>query len=128
MGLPHKTVAMVFLSLFALHGCASFLLPSAHRHPMQQGNLIDPEDRALLRVGMTDEQVRYLIGEPAMANLAEADTWLYIYNSGVLLEPGVNHLLALQFDDDGTLLNIDNRYAPERAQNAYRRDSRRDFD
>ncbi len=111
-----------------LQGCAAFMLPKAHRHPMQQGNLIDAEQRALLREGMNTEQVRYLIGEPSLGNIAQPDTWLYIYNSGALLEPGINHLLALTFDGAGTLVAIDNRYAPESAQAAYRAETRRDFD
>lgn len=128
MGLKPVSSAVVLVCLLALQGCTSFLLPNAHRHPMQQGNLIDSERRELLRVGMNAQQVRYLIGDPALDNLVQPDTWLYLYSSGVLLEPGVQHLLALRFDTSGTLISIDNRYAPERAQDAFRRDSRRDFD
>lgn len=122
------TVLTLMCLCLLLQGCAPFLLPKAHRHPMQQGNLIDPDQRNQLQAGMNRDQVRYLIGEPTMANLAEPDTWLYLYNSGVLLEPGINHLLALRFDGSGTLVDIDNRYAPEAAQRAFRQDTRSDFD
>ncbi|MEM9601905.1 MAG: outer membrane protein assembly factor BamE [Pseudomonadota bacterium] len=123
-----RAMAMAAWCVFTLQACTTALLPSAHRHPMQQGNLIDLEQRAQLQVGMTQDQVRFLVGDPALSNLVQPNTWLYIYNSGELLEPGINHLLALAFDSEGTLLSIDNRYAPERAQSAFRRDTRRDFD
>ena len=62
-----RPVAYTLVCLcLVLQGCASFLLPKAHRHPMQQGNLIDKEQRALLREGMTVEQVRYLVGNPTL--------------------------------------------------------------
>ena len=125
---PRRTALPLIVLCVLLQGCASFLLPKAHRHPVQQGNLIDAEQRSQVREGMNREQVRFLIGEPTMANITQPDTWLYLYNSGVLLEPGINHLLALTFDDSGTLVEIDNRYAPEATQRAFREDTRTDFD
>ena len=92
-----------------LASCANGFLPAAHRHPLQQGNLITAEEIAQLRVGMSEEQVRYLLGSPITPNLSDDGQWLYTFTAGRLVEPGEASVLALHFES-GRLHEIDNRY------------------
>ncbi len=72
----------------------------AHKVDINQGNLLHLESLEQLEVGMTKEQVRFLIGEPILADPFHKQRWDYIY----LAQPGrrepVRRLLRLHFDKD----------------------------
>src|SRR5262245_25780388 len=46
---------------------------------IQQGNYISQEMVSQLKIGMTKEQVRYLLGTPLVADIFHADRWDYVY-------------------------------------------------
>ncbi len=46
---------------------------------IQQGNYISQEMVAQLKLGMTKEQVRYVLGTPLVADIFHADRWDYVY-------------------------------------------------
>ena len=47
--------------------------------PMHQGNYLSPAMMHELKVGMTQSQVTYLLGPPALKNPFSAHRWVYIY-------------------------------------------------
>lgn len=125
MTLKTSLTALVLASLLA--GCANGFLPRAHRHAMQQGNLLERADIDRVQVGMSAEQVRYLLGSPVIANLAGDDQWLYTFSAGKLVEPGEPQLLAVSFAN-GRVVALDDQYKNEASLQAYRRDVASDFD
>ena len=46
---------------------------------IQQGNYISQDMVSQLKLGMTKEQVRYVLGTPLVADIFHADRWDYVY-------------------------------------------------
>lgn len=76
----------VFLVVvIALNGC-SLLDKMVYRIDIPQGNYLEQEDVDKLRVGMTEEQVVFVLGNPVAENSFDSNRWVYLYemdpNSG----------------------------------------------
>jgi len=65
-------IAIVLASLFAGTGCV-------YRQNIAQGNLIEQEDLDQVEVGMTRNQIRFLLGTPMIDDPFHKDRWDYIY-------------------------------------------------
>lgn len=80
---------------------------SVYKVDVQQGNVIDDEELAKLKVGMKKNQVIFLIGSPLLTDPFHKNRWDYVY----ALTPGggktSSKVLTLLFEGD-TLVNIDN--------------------
>lgn len=63
--------------LFA--GCSLF--PPAYKTPVSQGNVLKQEDVEQLKIGMTGEQVKFLIGSPAVNDPLTPNTWHYLFTA-----------------------------------------------
>lgn len=67
-----------WLKLFAV-----FLLCAAtacvYEIDVQQGNKLEPQDIEAVKVGMTRNQVRFLLGTPVVSDPFRNDRWDYIY-------------------------------------------------
>ncbi|SEP82542.1 outer membrane protein assembly factor BamE [Ectothiorhodospira magna] len=62
-----------------LQGCSSGLL-SVHRPDVQQGNAIKDSALAQVQPGMTQRQVRFLLGEPVLRDPFHGERrWDYVY-------------------------------------------------
>lgn len=71
-----KLVSIVLLtSLLALSGCSSWV----YRIDIPQGNFLDKRGIEKLQLGMTKEQVKFVLGTPVITDAFEDDTWNYIY-------------------------------------------------
>ncbi len=62
----------------SLLGCSSGPL-SVHAIDVQQGNALEPESIGQLNIGMSPEQVRYLLGHPVMVDPFQPNRWDYLY-------------------------------------------------
>jgi outer membrane protein assembly factor BamE (lipoprotein component of BamABCDE complex) len=92
-------------AVLALSACGAynsyvpgFITP--YRSDVQQGNWVTSEMVALLKPGMTREQVRFALGSPALADIFHADRWDYPY----MFKPGrgepEQRLLTVFFESD----------------------------
>ena len=73
--MKYRNLTVAFLMIIALavsSGCV-------YRASIAQGNLIKEEDLAQLEVGMTRNQVRFLLGTPMVNDPFHADRWDYVY-------------------------------------------------
>ena len=70
-------IFLIFIVLFA-SGCAEWL-PDAYRLDLQQGNSVKREQRDRLEPGMSQREVRAILGEPMLKDPFHADRWDYIY-------------------------------------------------
>jgi len=89
--------------------CISVLLASCstyvptftpYKVEIRQGNLITPDMRARLKLGMTQAQVKVALGAPLINDPYHANRWDYVYRletRGELLE---NQRLTLYFEKD----------------------------
>jgi outer membrane protein assembly factor BamE len=90
-------ISALFLSLVA--GCSSVKL-GPHHIDVQQGNALDQENVARLKLGLNRSQVRFLLGTPLVVDPFRTDRWDYVYvyyKAGKLAE---QKRIALFFDGD----------------------------
>jgi len=73
------TAVTLALGLVALTGCSSSKFGFPYRVGVQQGNWITKDQVALLRPGMTREQVRFALGTPTLTSALHANRWDYPY-------------------------------------------------
>jgi outer membrane protein assembly factor BamE len=102
-----SVLAVLSLGLLAaLCGCVYHLT-------IQQGNFLRKQDIEQLKVGMTESQVRYLLGTPMVPTTFNNDRWDYLYYiKRGHLRRARRYLLTLYFQD-GKVARIDNHgYAP----------------
>ena len=89
--------------LLLLASC-SWITP--HKLEIRQGNLLTPEMIARVKVGMTQQQVKTLLGTPLLNDPLHANRWDYVYRfsqEGKLIE---KRRLSLYFESD-SLSRID---------------------
>lgn len=65
-------VSLLGLLFLGSSGCV-------YRIPIQQGNFLDTKDIEQVTTGMTQSQVRYLLGTPMIADPFTKDRWDYMY-------------------------------------------------
>ena len=81
----------------ALTGCLS-----AHKVRVDQGVLIEPETLTYLQEGLTQEQVRKLLGPPANQSSFNAQRWEYtFYSSDANFQKDKVKQVVVYFDTRG---------------------------
>ena len=99
-------VLVALLPITASVGCSSGPL-SIHKIDVQQGNALAPESLDKLAVGMNQEQVRLLLGNPLVTGMFRPDRWDYVY----YFKPGKGdtdeHRVTVFFNN-GQVVRIEN--------------------
>ncbi|MEQ1881481.1 MAG: outer membrane protein assembly factor BamE [Burkholderiales bacterium] len=83
---------------------ACMLVP--HKIEMQQGNFVDQETVAKLKVGMTRSQVRFLLGTPLVTDVFHPQRWDYVYLTGKAGDVRLRGRVAVIFEGD-KLVRVD---------------------
>jgi outer membrane protein assembly factor BamE len=99
-----------------LASCNSLSLPgflslTPHKVEVQQGNLITPEMREKIKVGMSVPMVRSILGTPLINDPFHAKRWDYVYSlekGGKMIE---KQRLTLYFEGE-RLIRIDDSNMP----------------
>lgn len=103
--MKYLKILVSILLLTSLLACQSKLL-TVHKIDVQQGNALDAEMVDKVVIGMTQEQVQYVLGSPLITDSFHPDRWDYIY----LFTPGYGEKerrqLTLIFDR-GEVIEID---------------------
>lgn len=87
-------IAVIFSALVAASGCV-------YRQSISQGNLIEQEDLDQVEVGMTRNQVRFLLGTPMIDDPFHRDRWDYVYYLKVGREDAsFKRWISIFFEDD----------------------------
>ncbi len=73
-----RKITLVLITLFLITACSGKLF-TVHKIDVQQGNAIDPKKVEQLAIGMTKEQVKFLMGPPLVTDVFHPDRWDYIY-------------------------------------------------
>ena len=68
----------LLLCLTLLSGCNSELL-TIYKIDVQQGNAVEVEKVEQLTIGMTKEQVKFLLGSPMLTDIFNPERWDYVY-------------------------------------------------
>lgn len=102
--MTRSKLVLVSLAVLLMSGCISHLRP--YKMDIRQGNYVSPEMREKLKLGMSKQQVRYVMGTPLLADAFHGDRWDYRYSfaeGGKLKE---QQGMTLYFEGD-TLARID---------------------
>lgn len=70
-----KFLSIILVSFTLLAGCTDWI----YRIDVPQGNFLEQKDVDKLRVEMTKEQVRFVLGNPVVQDSFDDDTWYYYY-------------------------------------------------
>ncbi|MDW3095117.1 MAG: outer membrane protein assembly factor BamE [Gammaproteobacteria bacterium] len=73
---PLKFILIILL--ITLTGCSGRLF-TVHKIDVQQGNAVDPEKVEQLQIGMSEEQVKFLMGTALINDSFHPDRWDYVY-------------------------------------------------
>ena len=67
-----------------ISGCGGtpFWLPKAHKIDIQQGNLLSQEQIRQITPGLSQGEVRQILGEPVMETGFDNNRWDYVYTRG----------------------------------------------
>jgi outer membrane protein assembly factor BamE len=87
----------------ALAGCASEgdrKLPGVYRVDIQQGNIIEQEMLDKLRPGMDRNQVKFIMGTPAITDPFHADRWDYVFTLSKSGRRRQQRHITVHFKDD----------------------------
>ena len=77
------TLLCALLCITTLGACANELL-KVYKIDIQQGNVLEAQAVEQIRLGMTKEQVHFLLGTPLIVDSFHPDRWDYLY----LMKPG----------------------------------------
>jgi len=117
------------IPLWALALCAAALLNACksaeviprlpglepYRITIQQGNYISQEMVAQLKLGMTRDQVRFVLGTPLLMDVFHADRWDYVYYRQVPGDKREQRNLSVVFEKDKLARVIGDLVPPEGA-------------
>ncbi len=98
------------LAAVLLAACAPYKMD------IRQGNLVTPEQRERLKLGMTHTQVRALLGSPLVADPFHPDRWDYAYYLEHRRDIVANQRMTLYFQGD-KLARIDDAEMPPKTPN-----------
>lgn len=93
----NKIKVLLVLVMVVLTGCTSF---RPYRMEIRQGNLITPEMRAKVRVGMSRQQVTAALGSPLISDVFHANRWDYLYRYDERGKPLEQQRLTIFFEGD----------------------------
>jgi outer membrane protein assembly factor BamE len=89
------------LSACSTSSMPTFLQP--YQMDINQGNILDDDKMAQLKLGMSKEQVRFIVGTPMLDDMFHANRWDYIYFHKAGKDAPVQRKFALFFDANGKL-------------------------
>jgi len=89
------------LSACSTSSMPTFLQP--YQMDINQGNILEDDRMAQLKLGMSKEQVRFLLGTPMLDDMFHANRWDYVYFQKAGKDAPVQRQFALFFDASGKL-------------------------
>jgi len=72
-----KYIVILIFTLFT--SSCSLLDPIVYKLPIQQGDIIEQKQVDKLRVDMTKDQVKFVLGTPMVTDAFDEDHWIYLY-------------------------------------------------
>jgi len=89
------------LTACATSSWPTFLQP--YQIDINQGNILEDDKMAQLKLGMSKEQVRFILGTPMLDDMFHANRWDFIYFHKVGKDAPVQRKFALFFDANSQL-------------------------
>lgn len=114
--------ALAALAALLLGSCSSVGLPTPsfkpYRMEIQQGNFVSQEMVSQLKLGMSKEQVRFVLGTPLITDTFHADRWDYVFRRQRVNSSELEHRKIAVFFEDGKLKRIEGDVKPASSADA----------
>ena len=91
-----RRVLILIISLFF----SQFIISCAYKPDVQQGNTLDIKQIAQLKIGMTQQQVIFIMGTALLKDPFHKNRWDYIYTFAKDQGKAGRNLLTLYFEND----------------------------
>ncbi len=105
-----QKILISFIAVILLAGCSEF--PGVYKIDIPQGNIVTQEMVDKLRPGMSESQVRYVMGTPLITDSFNKNRWDYLYRmkqgDGTISQESI----TLQFDEQGKLMGLSGDFRP----------------
>ena len=108
--LRYILLLMITSAIFTT-GCESLRFPGVYKINVQQGNIITQEMVDQLKPGMTQRQVRFIMGNPLIQDTFNPDRWDYVYTMIPAKGEPTKERLTIFFEGD-TLAYMTGDYRP----------------
>ena len=96
MKLSLKNILLLFISIFI----ASCSVPKTYEVVISQGNLVDQEMMDKLEVGMTESQVKFVMGSPLISDTFYPNRWDYFTSVTQVEAVYTNQKISLFFEEN----------------------------
>lgn len=83
-----------------------------YKMDIHQGNILEEDKVQSLRIGMSEDEVRFLLGSPMLVDLFHQNRWDYVYYNKPGKDEPEQRRVSLFFED-GRLARIEQPEAPE---------------
>jgi outer membrane protein assembly factor BamE len=94
-------MSRIFLTLLFTLSLSACSILSPFKVTMDQGNIVTTEALALVTLGMTKEQVRFLIGTPVLKDVTNDNLWTYYYQDNAPQNGGKAQTVTMTFENGG---------------------------
>lgn len=114
--------ALAATAALFLAACGSVRLPmpdvTPYRIEIQQGNFISQEMVSQLKLGMSKDQVRFVLGTPLITDSFHADRWDYVFRRQRTNSRELEQRKLAVFFEDGKLKRIEGDVTPAPSKDA----------
>jgi outer membrane protein assembly factor BamE len=114
--------ALAIIAALFLVSCGSGRLSmpgfAPYRIEIQQGNFISQEMVSQLKLGMSKDQVRFVLGTPLIADSFHADRWDYVFRRQKVNSRELEHRTLTVFFEDSKLKRVDGDVKPAASTDA----------
>ena len=97
-----KKLLIIIISLL-IYSCSNTNL---YRVTITQGTVFNQEDLDKLEIGMTKDQVSFVMGQPSFENFFEKNVWNYIYKITTGDNVDMEKKVKLIFDEKNLLSEV----------------------
>ncbi|MGH1371375.1 MAG: outer membrane protein assembly factor BamE [Cellvibrionaceae bacterium] len=111
----HARRLFIAISLVLVAGCQYFQFPGVHKIDIQQGNIVTQEMIDQLKPGMSQRQVRYIMGTPLIEDTFNPNRWDYFYSMIPARGEPTKERISIYFEGD-TLSHFSGDFVPTAAQ------------
>ncbi|VFP86607.1 Outer membrane protein assembly factor BamE [Candidatus Erwinia haradaeae] len=106
--ISYQTLITMLIALTITSGCS--ISDKLVYHPdLIQGNYLSHNNLVKIRIGMTQEQVRSILGTPQVSDPFGSNIWYYVCRQKIRYRPLQQQTLKLVFNHQGILTNVNNQ-------------------
>ena len=101
-----KSLIAILLLAVGLSACST-IKKVVYRIDVPQGNYLEQDKIDQVKVGMTPEQVQYLLGTPMLKDSFETHRWSYVFILRKGYEEPIQRTLFVHFDNKGLVSQVE---------------------